>query len=95
MIMEEMDLPKKQENFNQSFSQKIPIPHTKYLPDEFWKSLIATLDAKVEAISKIYGYGIIELKLVVHRGKVTDIYLRDEARIRGMIEKEEEFDKLK
>ena len=79
-----------------SFEGKIPIPDTKlYLPVEFWLSLLASLDAKVEAVSKTYGYGVIELKLVIHRGKVTDVYLHDEVRIRGAVEKEEEFKNTK
>ena len=80
---------------DQKTLSKTPIPESQlYLPKEFWFSLLASLDAKVEAVSKTYGYGVIELKLVVHRGKVTDVYLHDEVRIRGVVEKEEEFDKI-
>lgn len=77
-----------------SENKKIPTPDTRlYLPGDFWFSLLASLDAKVENVSKTYGFGIIQLKLVVHRGKVTDVYLNDEVRIKGVVEKEEIFDK--
>ena len=58
-----------------------------YLPMSFWSSILATLDMKIENLSKTYGFGQINLSLIVHNGKVSEIYLTDEVRIRGMVEK--------
>ena len=58
-----------------------------YLPMAFWSSMLATLDLKIENLSKTYGFGQINLSLIIHNGKVTEIYLTDEVRIRGLLEK--------
>ena len=58
-----------------------------YLPMSFWSSILATLDMKIENLSRTYGFGQVNLSLIIHNGKVIEIYLTDEARIRGLLEK--------
>ena len=53
-----------------------------YLPMSFWSQIVNTLDQKSESISKIYGYGKIDMSLIVFNGKVKDIIFNDEVRIR-------------
>ena len=61
-----------------------------FLPVNFWSTILASLDSKVQALSESYGFGEVSLKLIIHRGKVTEIYFNDEVRIRGLVE---QFDK--
>jgi len=55
---------------------------TTYLPMAFWTQIVNTLDQKAESISKIYGFGKIDMSLIVFNGKVKDIIFNDEVRIR-------------
>ena len=60
-----------------------------FLPVNFWSTILASLDSKVQALSESYGFGEVSLKLIIHRGKVTEIYFNDEVRIRGLVEQHE------
>ena len=65
-------------------------PSKLYLPVNFWSTILASLDSIIQALSESYGFGEVSLKLIIHRGKVTEIYFNDEIRIRGLVE---QFDK--
>lgn len=58
-----------------------------FLPADFWSSVLATLDMKAQVIAEDYGYGKLNLTLIFHRGKVSEIYFTDEIRVKGILEK--------
>jgi len=53
-----------------------------FLPMAFWSQIVNTLDTKSESISKVYGFGKIDLSLIIFNGKVKDVIFNDEVRIR-------------
>jgi hypothetical protein len=60
-----------------------PKPEVKtYLPMRFWSQIVETLDQKATSISQVYGFGKINMSLVIFNGKVKDIVFNDEVRIR-------------
>lgn len=69
-------------------SKKVPMPSKTnlYLPVKFWSTVLASLDSKVQGVCESYGFGIINLRIVIHNKRVSDIYFNDEVRIRGLVE---------
>jgi hypothetical protein len=57
-------------------------PITTYLPMAFWSQIVDTLDNKSKSISEVYGFGKIDLSLIIYNGKVKDVIFNDEIRIR-------------
>jgi len=45
------------------------------------------LDRKLNALTDVYGFGAINLKLEVHNGKVVSVVFNDEIKVRGLVEK--------
>ena len=53
-----------------------------FLPMPFWSQIVNTLDSKAQSVSEVYGYGKIDMSLIVFNGKVKDVIFNDEVRIR-------------
>lgn len=58
-----------------------------YLPLAFWSEILVTLDKKTQTLSTNYGFGEVNLSLIVHRGKVIEVLFNDKIRVRGLAEK--------
>ena len=74
-------------------SKKVPMPPVPekvdlFLPITFWSEILVTLDKKVQTLSQNYGFGQINVTIVVHDAQVKEVKFNDEIRIRGLIEKE-------
>lgn len=77
--------------------EKIPMPSLPekielYLPIAFWAELLATLDRKVQLLSRLEGFGEVTVSIIVHRGKVTEVMYLDKTRNRNLAEKVEHID---
>lgn len=60
---------------------------TLYLPLNFWLSIIAILDKKVELALLGSGHGIITMTIKMHKNKIHEVSFGEEMRIREIVEK--------
>lgn len=66
---------------------KIPMPPTKeelFIPIDFWSKILTSLDQKVQAVAFNYGWGKVNMTLVVQGGKISQVIFNDEIRISGL-----------
>jgi hypothetical protein len=71
-------------------NEKIPMPPIKpdfKYPIEFWSEIVMHLDQKAKVISDDYGWGKINLTLIIQGGKVTQVVFNDEIRVSKLEEK--------
>lgn len=70
--------------------EKVPMPPTKTnfrYPIEFWSEIVMHLDKKAQIIADDYGWGKINLTLIIQGGKVTQVVFNDEIRVSKLEEK--------
>jgi hypothetical protein len=68
---------------------KIPMPPTPdkvdlFLPITFWSEILMSLDRKTQVLSKEYGFGEVNMKLIVHNGTVVEVVFNDMIRMKGL-----------
>lgn len=51
-------------------------------PIEFWAEVLMTLDKKIEFIKTQYGYGRVNMSVIIQRGQVFEVVYTDEVRTR-------------
>jgi len=54
---------------------------TKY-PVEFWSHIVKILDERIKNISEGYGWGEVDLKIVIREKKILDVGFSDQITIR-------------
>lgn len=70
-------------------SNKIPMPPLPekvdlFLPVTFWSEILASLDKKTQTLCQEYGFGEVNLKLIVHNRTVVEVVFNDVIRMKGM-----------
>ena len=69
--------------------KKIPILPTEqefYLPADFLLEIIKTLDFKIKILCTTVGYGFVNLRIPVYRGKVANVYYNDEISMKVLVD---------
>ena len=49
---------------------------------EFWSDIIKILDGRVKEISTTYGFGEVNLRLVIRQSKIKDVIFAEEVMVR-------------
>lgn len=81
----------------ETIDEKIPMPPVKAdfkYPMSFWSEIVMHLDKKAQVISDDYGWGKINLTLIIQGGKVTQVVFNDEIRVSKLEEKLGTFQKI-
>ena len=69
--------------------KKIPMPSIEqefYLPVDFLLEIIKTLDFKIKILCTTVGYGFVNLRIPVYRGKVSNVYYNDEISMKALVD---------
>lgn len=53
-----------------------------FRPIEFWSDIIKVLDGRVKQISTAYGFGEVNLRLVIRQAKIKDVTFSEEVTVR-------------
>ena len=53
-----------------------------HMPLAWWSKIMISMDSKIGSLSEIYGFGSVSMEVVIRRGKVKDVVLSDEIRLR-------------